>query len=690
MSVVVDLYTYLYIPDLPIYHLLQNQQRYAIIYSRSSSLSAAYHSKWLIIIDEKQLKHPEIPSTDWVILFVNSPKRKYTIIRNGVERRGDVTELQSSENESSKLGDLRFSCYLYAISHGALQIYETDPGVNLYKTQFQNSSHRTDTSWREYGLVYLKTAYFNPDIHFYTDQSSSYYLRQVRPLIKHRMVVNSNTGISRSTENTNITPPVFLSPGVLSDFSIRNTLYTQEALWALFTPHTNPLYLSNVCKNLINQRLLWEIGGTVGFYSPSAFIEPSSSVLASGNPTGITRKDIRSLFNFLLKWRCASSLSFFECMIRITKDLVQNKKIDFFDSENIALVEAWLEDLSSLGYKEPPRVEWNVLVGRNETELSAVENRVLYTRPKRTFTLFEHVTAMSTICPNVKKPTKPSKKSENILLLVIFNFPHYGNIPSLHKTYSFSFSKIVYCGSYMDQFQNKSTQFGFNVTFIELEPRYMLNGAYFYRCMEKVMRMNYDVEGYLLVGDDVLINPWHIHSYPKNKMWLPEGNHARLSMKKPEWVHWGAFYGREAMKRLLNFLETNYSARYQRFKQNFIRNTGYEDGVPFGGSDIVYIPDILKEDALFYLELFSNHSIFLEIAVHSIVFGMQPRQNVFNLKGSYLWTGEEKSKTYSFFKPTLFFLHPFKFGPEFKKRAGKEFFCTKYLPYLLSDGKLRK
>ncbi|XP_050417609.2 uncharacterized protein LOC126831048 isoform X2 [Patella vulgata] len=648
---------------------------------------------WIITLintDEKQLEHPVIPSTDCVVLYVNRPKGEYTIKRNGFERRGNVTELQSSENESRNLGDWRILCYLYAIANGALQIYEIGPGVNLNSIQLQNPTHRTEKSWREYGLVYFKSAYFKPHIHFYTDQSCSYRLRQVHPLIKHGMVVYSDPGIAKPVNLTNRAPPVFLSPGVFSYFSIKNTLYTHEALWALFTPQTSPMHLSDVCRNLINQRLLWEIGGTVGFYSPSAIIESRSPVLASAQQASIARKEKRLLLNFLLKWRCASSCSFFECMIQITKDLARNKTFGFFDSQNTALVEAWLEDLSSHGYREPPRVEWKVIVDGSKTELSLNESRVIYTRPKRTLTLPEHVTAMSTICPNMTKSVKPSQKSENILLLVIFNFPHYGNIPSLHKTYSYSFSKIVYCGSHIDQFRNKSAEFGFNVTFIELGHKYMLNGAYFYRCMEKVMRMNYDVEGYLLIGDDVLINPWRIQSYPKNKMWLPKGNYARLSMKKPGWVHWDAFYGREAMKRLLNVLETNYSERYERFKHNFIRNTGCDDGVPYGGSDIVYIPKILKDDALFYLELFSNHSIFLEIAVHSIVFGMQPEENVFKLPGAYLWTGAQKSRTYSFFKPSIFFLHPFKFGPELKKRTGKEFFCTQYVPYLFSERNLTK
>ncbi|KAK6168495.1 hypothetical protein SNE40_021015 [Patella caerulea] len=778
------------------------------------------------------------------------------------------------------LDNWRFLCCLYAIANGAEQIYELDSDLNVTNASFLESNESAGT-----GLAYYGGKYFDAESYFdqgeatsgMTNSLSEYRVSPIRPLIKHGLVCGFRSKASKPKTDNNNSPPIFLFPGVFSSYSVKNTLYRYEALWALFSPKTNPSSLREVCRNLINQRLVWEIGGTVGFYSPNA-INKSQSGGDTKESKGHRAADL--LIDFLLKWRCDPFNSFFKCMFQLISDLVA--EIFFFQPKNIHIIAVWIRDLSSIGYAEPVRVEWEIItyaklptvsqtpftetakgskvveirpnrqvkikstkqrgkkmtgslslkkspVNKNLTSvasksrfkafshiqkytkiqnmklqpsmltyqpvkinplavpptLSILKKRPLknkslvlkYYRRKattkqfpkalkyppslpkdtklasagrfphqksktlfakkipssllhlnvskipertlflkkinvvsktnsikrkpplktlqnklpssasKTYSYLEKMKAMSEICPLLKSKMKSTNlnlysRVENILLLIIFNRPHYENIPSLHKTYSHSFTQIVYCGSSLKDFNLESAKFGFSVTFIEVK---MLTGIYFYRCLAKVMRMNYSVDGYLYIGDDVLINPWRIKHLPINKIWLPTGGTARMGWEKMKWMHWSLPYGRQAMLRVLEELKTNHTERYKMFTQNLAHNSKFPDGILYGGSDIAYVPASLKADAIFYLELFSRHNVYLEITIHSVLGGILPLEKIFNLPGAYIWKTHLKSHYASFYKPTLFFLHPFKFGLELKSKSGLDFFCTRFVPFLLSD-----
>ncbi|XP_050417606.2 uncharacterized protein LOC130010373 [Patella vulgata] len=891
-------------------------------------------AKWVMIFsetEEKLLDTIFLHDTDWTLFYIFYQTGKITITIG----KDEVTDTSKLLNFGFETGNFeldqdnwRFLCCLYAIANGAEQIYELDSDLNVTNASFLESNELT-------GTAYYGSEYFDVEGYFVQGETtadlpnsgSAYRVGPIRPLIKQGLVCGFRSKASKPKTDNNNAPPIFLFPGVFSSYSVKNTVYRYEALWALFSPKTNPSSLREVCRNLINQRLVWEIGGTVGFYPPNA-INKSQSAADTEGSKGHRAADL--LIEFLLKWRCDPFNSFFKCMFQLISDLVT--ETGFLQPKNIHIMAVWIRDLSSIGYAEPVRVEWKFItystlptvsktsytektkvskavairsnhqvkikstkqlekkvklskavairskkikstkqlgkktevskavetrshhqvkfkstkqpgkkmnhglsqelkklpMNRNLTSVvkksqrraltkiqklagtnskllpSIVTKRPVKISPKlvptslsiskkssikskspvlkhyrkkastkqfpkalknppslpkhtrlassgrvpehklktlptmktrssllrlniskipvkalflnkinvvsktnsikrkpplktlqkkpsssapKTYSYSEKLKTMSKICPSIESKMKSTKltlssRVENILLLIIFNRPHYENIPSLHKTYSHSFTKIVYCGSSLKDFNLKSAKFGFGVTFIEVE---MLTGIYFYRCLAKVMRMNYSVDGYLYIGDDVLINPWRIKHLPINKIWLPTGGTTRMGWETMKWMHWSLPYGRQAMLRVLEELKKNHTERYKTFTRNLAHNSKFPDGILYGGSDIAYVPASLKTDAIFYLELFSKHKVYLEITVHSVLGGILPLENIFNLPGAYIWKTHLKSHYASFYKPTLFFLHPFKFGLELKSKSGLDFFCTRFVPFLLSD-----
>ena len=66
-------------------------------------------------------------------------------------------------------------------------------------------------------------------------------------------------------------PPVFLPEGVFAPFNSQNTLFHYEALWALYLPITPTIRITDIWRGYWAQRLLWEIGGHLGFFPPNAY-----------------------------------------------------------------------------------------------------------------------------------------------------------------------------------------------------------------------------------------------------------------------------------------------------------------------------------------------------------------------------------------------------------------------------------
>ena len=54
-------------------------------------------------------------------------------------------------------------------------------------------------------------------------------------------------------------------------------------------------------------------------------------------------------------------------------------------------------------------------------------------------------------------------------------------------------------------------------TFIELD---VVQGFFHYDCMTKVIEMNYNTEGFLLISDDVLVKYWNLDNHDIRKIWF--------------------------------------------------------------------------------------------------------------------------------------------------------------------------
>ncbi|KAK0065937.1 glycosyltransferase STELLO2 isoform X1 [Biomphalaria pfeifferi] len=285
---------------------------------------------------------------------------------------------------------------------------------------------------------------------------------------------------------------------------------------------------------------------------------------------------------------------------------------------------------------------------------------------------------------------------DDILLIVVFNYNNVYNSLGfneyLHRQY---FKYIIYCVPSVSNFQNYSENTGFHyVSFIE---GLADEGWYFfYQCVSAAMKLDLPVNGYLQIGDDVLLNSWNILTIPRNEMMVfSEEKYVDLYKDDADfqWDYWET--GQKDIQNVIAELEKlssgnkDFSKAYPLvnvtyFATEFLQNLKGNlepNFVAYGATDIFYVPKVLKNEYITASELFRKHHCMVELALRNIYLGLKrPREQKFLFEGHALWDDDRKKPWIYFNGVNDTFIHPYKWLRDAWKKEGRRFACRRYLP----------
>ncbi|XP_055898505.1 uncharacterized protein LOC106078819 isoform X3 [Biomphalaria glabrata] len=608
--------------------------------------------------------------------------------------------------------------YLYAILNGAKFIYETDDD-NRPSDNLEGFIYTRKTS----GLMYVGKQLFNPYQHFGQStlwprgyplskigavNNRSYWLSSswTSPTIQQGTVngdpdVDAIFRLTRksATSPLNVTfdshaPPVLVPQGVFSPFNSQNTLFHERAFWALLIPTGTTFRMCDIWRGYWAQRLMWEIGDRLAFFPPNAHQNRSAhSYMEDAEDEKDMYFQTDFLIDFLTNWTCPSSMTFFQCVLKLTSDMADKH---FWKSEEIDLTSRWLEDLLELGYPEPTRVIEVLTLSENET-LKLEDYNVLH------YDIFQHETrlinvtlmpveqkspqvadfdmqdsvsqqafeSLSKICPNITKLVNGpidifySQYYYDILLVIVFNKPgFYYNVRYLDALYGDIFPNIIYCGDNAAQFMEQTKNLGKQFSFIE-EPLDM--GIVGYICAIRAIEMNFNVKGFLIMGDDVLFKHWTFLNITKEHFWTTfEGTRTFINVTESNhsWAGWKGKAGKPAFDKTMEDLNSNknvpqYINNTSLFLDSIWNFTGQRGIIEASLSDLYYIPAAKRIQTSWYMTRFYKNHFFSEIAVPTVVRGLETKKGMILINGSSLWGGA-RSRPFKFYSKVQHFFHPMK------------------------------
>ncbi|CAH1781995.1 unnamed protein product [Owenia fusiformis] len=373
--------------------------------------------------------------------------------------------------------------YLFAIQHGAKIIYETDD--DNHPTNGLKSFVTTD---KMYGVVpSTNTTLFNPYAYYGqpTTWPRGYPLEYIGDNITSEYnAVHWNTALIQqgavhgdpdvdaiyrltrksSSEILKITydeymPPLFYPKGTFVPWNSQNTLFHYGAFWGLILPVTVTSRVTDIWRSYFTQTLLWLIDGHLSYMPPNCYqFRNYHSYIDDAKQEDKLYYQAGEFVKFLSSWKCkANSLPL---CIQLLADTMVHK--GFWDIADAKLVRAWLQDLLSIGYEFPimrseqrmEPVDFSItLQSDNRFAVSIPSNskQIYIGQKKSKIRKLYHNTCNRYKYTGRSHESNQTNKQEliqpnPILLLIIFNTPHYETIPYIEALYDGHFVKTIYCG----------------------------------------------------------------------------------------------------------------------------------------------------------------------------------------------------------------------------------------------------
>jgi hypothetical protein len=188
-------------------------------------------------------------------------------------------------------------------------------------------------------------------------------------------------------------------------------------------------------------------------------------------------------------------------------------------------------------------------------------------------------------------------------------------------------------------------------TFIDVD---VVNGFFHYYCLTKVLEMNLNTDGFLLISDDVLVKYWNLDKYLDYKnMWYE--TKIKLTMELDPNLTWNCMWwpthmGRSALTKFVDFYDQvmNGSIQVEKDKYEILKrfmksaeahqnSTGKYRKVIKQASDFFYVPKS-KFKAFHYLSnIFRKFEVFLEYAVPFLLAGLDSDMTLQGVNSTYYW-----------------------------------------------------
>ena len=543
--------------------------------------------------------------------------------------------------------------YLYAIHHGAKEIYEIDENIfikdlkdeynlNISKLCYgiRNDS-RMINPYSYFGNNYLwPRGFIINDIgkvynnKFYSINFTQLNLKSLifQGLINEIPDLDSICILSKYKYSIKYDfsmmdyNPIFYFPGNFVPINSKNTKYLYEIFPFLVLPITVNEKISDIIRGYILQIFVWGYNGMVIYHSTSAYNYQSL------NFNFFKEKDLFFKLDSFLKSLNIEKFSKnkdndpIKIFLLLIKDLIIE---GFLCKKDLYFYKAYLKDLLNVGYNYS--LNFTSKIKNNYKEYLRIYSEFSIYLPsnpiikmnKISLKLFNHYISI--------------RKYNDILLIINYNNKGFQKLNNyMFKLYKKYFKNIVFL---MPNNINKSD-------IITCENSYY--GYYSYICLKKIYKKYPNFKGYLFINDDDFMKVWELEKLDFNIPWL---YNLKLLFKK--WYHY------KHCKRIYKIFNNNIE-----WKINITKFLSFFD-IPIMISDFYYIPQNIINKFLEIIEIMYNSKIFLECAIPSS-FGilLLPKYQIIYFKG--LW-GEKRKKSINYlikdFKQIT--IHPIKFSNKF-------------------------
>lgn len=541
--------------------------------------------------------------------------------------------------------------YLYAIQHGAREIYEIDEDIEFNVTSKLNLYY--NDTFVSYGIV-NDSIMMNPYIYFGEKNiwPRGFRINDIGKQFKQKiLIVNSS--------NINLKPLIFqglinFNPDLDSIFYLTrikfnnsfifnisnkypliyfpnnyvpinsiNTRYLYCIFPFLMFPISFDEYLGDIWRGYTIQYFAWRMRGAVIYYFSDSF----------------RRYDFNNNNNFKIERKNFHDLNIYLNILESISDIDINKPfLDLFNrfltilydknvitKNDMNAYQAYLKDLINIGYNFSNLMFYDI-------EYS--HKNYLNTKSELKFNTLPNLFIINNHNLKLISHTFSRKIYNDILLIVNYNRKGFLKINQyIQILYKKFFPNIIFI--YPSITKESDT----------ISCKESRNGYYSYKCFIKVYLKYPNYRGYLYINDDLFIKVWELSDFNFDIPWFFKNG--RLDKKWRHYNHCRSIY---------NLFQKNIV-----WKDNIIQFNGYFD-ILKGLSDFYYLPNNFASKICHLFQKMYNSQIFLECVIpNSMAILSSPIYQIIYIEP--LW-GKDRINVIKFLysKFDQLTIHPIKFS----------------------------
>ena len=177
--------------------------------------------------------------------------------------------------------------------------------------------------------------------------------QEIKPLIQQGLV-NGDPDVDAIYRLTRELPiffkensPLCLPHGTMAPLNSQNTIFRYEAFWGLVFPISVSWRAGDIWRGYWVQRLLWDLMGNICYLPATAIQERNAHNYFKDFTEELdVYTKTQSLISSLVTWQSTEP----RLSDRITSIIAMLVQKNFFGTQEIEFMQAWLKDLRDIGY----------------------------------------------------------------------------------------------------------------------------------------------------------------------------------------------------------------------------------------------------------------------------------------------------------------------------------------------------
>ncbi|KAL0665852.1 hypothetical protein Bca4012_028556 [Brassica carinata] len=407
-------------------------------------------------------------------------------------------------------------------------------------------------------------------------------------------------------------PKVALPQGVMVPVNSFNTLYHSSAFWGLMLPVSVSSMASDVLRGYWGQRLLWELGGYVAVYPPTAhrFDRVEAYPFAEEKDLHV---NVGRLIKFLLVWR-SEKHSLFEKILDLSFAMAEE---GFWTEQDLKFTSAWLQDLITVGYQQPRLM--SLELDRPRANIGHGDRKEFV--PRKLPSVHLGVEETGTVSTEIGNLIRWRKNFGNVVLVMFCNGPVERTALEWRLLYGRVFKTVVILSS------RKNSDLYVEEAKLD----------HIYKHLPKIFNRYSSAEGFLFVEDDTVLNYWNLLQADKTKIWTTDKVPKSWTSVKPtgksDWFSVQA----ELVKRTVSTMPAHFQVNYKEAAKNNL------DALTVCSSEVFYVPKRLVADFVDLVDLVGDMDLHYKVAVPMFFMSMDSPLNFDPVLGSMVYKKKSSS-----------------------------------------------